>query len=113
MKKLGAKKKEGTVAGSGKTGGTGGDVPSNVASTGAGLTDSVDALIKLVQSICQNANPLGKSLEFINDDIESMNNELDYWQKQYKSSKDKMASELRITEDALQPMQDKLSEIEL
>ena len=38
-------------------------------------------MTNLIQSICQNANPLGKSLEFLNDDIESMNKEREYWRK--------------------------------
>ena len=40
--------------------------------------------------MCQNSNPLGKSLEFINDDIESMNKEIEYWSSSYKKSKEKM-----------------------
>lgn len=44
----------------------------------------------MIQSICQNTAPLGKSIEFINDDIESMNKELVYWRKQYNASKTKM-----------------------
>ena len=43
----------------------------------------------MIQSICQNTAPLGKSVEFINDDIESMNKELTYWRKQYNASKAK------------------------
>lgn len=35
----------------------------------------------MVQEIAKNANPLGKSLEFITDDIESMNHEIDFWTK--------------------------------
>jgi len=27
----------------------------------------------MIQSICQNTAPLGKSIEFVNDDIEAMN----------------------------------------
>ena len=44
----------------------------------------------MIQNICQNTAPLGKSVEFIHDDIESMNKELVYWRKQYNSSKAKM-----------------------
>lgn len=74
-----------------------------IISGGSSQTD-VEQLIKLVQTITQNAHPLGKSLEFINDDIESMNQELDYWNKQYQTSKDKMQTELKKTEDVLQPV---------
>jgi len=79
MGRLGGKKKKKTDKG---------DSDHTVAGSGAGgvvqaggLTPATDVetLTKLVQAICQNANPLGKSLEFINDDIESMNHELEYW----------------------------------
>ncbi|KRX06645.1 hypothetical protein PPERSA_13124 [Pseudocohnilembus persalinus] len=81
--------------------------------SGGASQDDIESLIKQVQSICQNSNPLGKSLEFINDDIESMNNELQKWNRQYQASKDKMQKELRITEENLSPLQDKIHEIEL
>lgn len=38
----------------------------------------------MVQTLTQNTNPLGKSLEFLNDDIESMNKEMEYWRNQYQ-----------------------------
>lgn len=44
----------------------------------------------MIQSICQNTAPLGKSIEFINEDIEAMNKELQFWRKQYHASKTKM-----------------------
>lgn len=36
--------------------------------------------------LCQSTNPLGKSIDFINEDIESMTKEYDYWRKQYQQS---------------------------
>jgi len=52
----------------------------------------------MIQSICQNTAPLGKSIEFINDDVEAMNKELSHWRKQYNSSKTKTQSEMKLTE---------------
>jgi len=72
----------------------------------------LEMLKGMIQNICQNSTPLGKSIEFINDDIESMNTELLSWRKQYNDSKTKMQSELKITEDALVPLYDKLAEID-
>lgn len=46
----------------------------------------------MIQSICQNTAPLGKSIEFVNDDVEAMNKELTHWRKQYNSSKAKTQS---------------------
>jgi len=59
------------------------------------LNIKVEGIKKLVQSLCQNTNPLGKSLEFLNDDIDSMNKENEYWKKQYLASKQKYQNELK------------------
>eukprot|EP00828_Plagiopyla_frontata_P033894 TRINITY_DN4403_c0_g1_i1.p1 TRINITY_DN4403_c0_g1~~TRINITY_DN4403_c0_g1_i1.p1 ORF type:complete len:462 (+),score=105.79 TRINITY_DN4403_c0_g1_i1:128-1387(+) len=74
--------------------------------------DDIETLTNLIQSICQNANPLGKSLEFLNDDIESMNKEREYWRKQFEVSRDKYQQEQRTTEDLLQPLLDKNMQID-
>ena len=66
----------------------------------------------MIQSICQNTAPLGKSIEFIQDDIEAMNRELTGWRKQYNSSKAKTQQELKLTEEALLPVHDKIREVE-
>jgi hypothetical protein len=53
-------------------------------STSGEITDKELEMLKgMIQNICQNSTPLGKSIEFINDDIESMNQELLSWRKQY------------------------------
>ena len=66
----------------------------------------------MIQSICQNTAPLGKSIEFINDDVDAMNKELTAWRKQYNASKAKTANEAKLTEEALMPIYDKIHEIE-
>lgn len=63
----------------------------------------------MIQTICQNTAPLGKSIEFINDDVESMNKELQFWRRQYNASKGKMQSELKISEESLLPVYDKIA----
>ena len=77
MGRLGGKKKK-KASGGNDPGHQGGTITSGNSGSISQGTD-VETLTKLVQGICQNANPLGKSLEFINDDIESMNHELEYW----------------------------------
>ncbi|MBS1889725.1 MAG: hypothetical protein JST59_00400 [Actinobacteria bacterium] len=53
-------------------------------SSGGELSDKELEMLKgMIQNICQNSTPLGKSIEFVNDDIESMNSELLSWRKQY------------------------------
>lgn len=66
-------------------------------------------LQSMIQTICQNTAPLGKSIEFINDDVESMNKELQIWRRQYNASKIKMQNELKLTEESLLPVYDKIA----
>ena len=41
--------------------------------------DNLVYLKELVQKLCKNTTPLGKSLDFIRDDIENMNREKTKW----------------------------------
>lgn len=83
-----------------------------ISNTGELSEKELDLVKSMIQSICHNTAPLGKSIEFINDDIESMNRELQFWRKQYHSSKAKYQNELKITEEALLPIYDKLGEMD-
>ncbi|CAD8212506.1 unnamed protein product [Paramecium octaurelia] len=67
---------------------------------------------KLIQSMSQNVNPLAKQIEFIQDDIENMNRELQQWRKIYNVSKQKMVDMNRATEEAQQPLYDKIADVE-
>ncbi|KAM3134153.1 hypothetical protein pb186bvf_013774 [Paramecium bursaria] len=79
---------------------------------GTSQVSDADVMQKLIQQITQNTNPLGKQLEFIQDDIESMNYELQQWRKVYNTSKQKMVEMSRATEEAQQPLFDKIAEVE-
>lgn len=65
--------------------------------------DDLETLRNMVQTLTQNTNPLGKSLEFLTDDIESMNKEMDYWRTQYQKYNEAFQQELKVTEEKLQP----------
>jgi len=88
------------------------DSQSTTTGGGSSAPDEIEILQKIIQSVIQNTNPLKKSLDFLNDDIESMNKEMDKWRGEYLQSKEKYQIELKSTEEALQPMMDKLADIE-
>lgn len=67
---------------------------------------------KAIQVLCQSTNPLGKSIDFVTDDIESMNKEYDHWSKEYKSCQVQLVEQQKITEEVVKPLQDELAEIE-
>ena len=37
---------------------------------------------KAIQILCQRTNPLGKSIDFVTDDIDSMSKEYEFWKKE-------------------------------
>ena len=41
----------------------------------------IEFMKKAIQVLCQSTNPLGKSIDFVTDDIESMNKEYEHWKK--------------------------------
>ena len=72
----------------------------------------IETLKTNIQGLCQSANPLGKSLEFVNDDVENMKREHNKWQSQFEQGLTQMEDQKRLTEEHLQPYYDKLAEIE-
>ena len=40
---------------------------------------------KAIQILCQSTNPLGKSIDFVTDDIDSMSKEFEFWKKEAMS----------------------------
>ena len=63
-------------------------------STGFSLKD-IEFIKTAIQMLCQSTNPLGKSIDFINEDIESMSKEYEYWRKQYQSSQGQLEEQLK------------------
>ncbi len=65
-----------------------------------------------IQALTKCSNPLGKSLDFVSEDIDSMSKEYEKWRKQCMNSQTQMEEQLRITEDTIMPLQDKLALLE-
>lgn len=63
--------------------------------------DDVETLKNMVQTLTQNTNPLGKSLEYLNDDIDAMNKEMEFWRNQYHAYNEKLQQEMKVTEECL------------
>jgi len=50
---------------------------------GAGFSEKdIEFMKKAIQVLCQSTNPLGKSIDFVTDDIDSMSKEYDNWRKE-------------------------------
>ena len=57
--------------------------PTEKISAGGGFSEQdIEFMKKAIQVLCQSTNPLGKSIDFVTDDIESMNKEYEHWRKE-------------------------------
>ena len=76
--------------------------------------DNVDleSIKEYVQQITKNCNPLGKLVDLLGDDIESMNKELANWIKDNKTYKDRYDDEMKKSDETLLPLQNELLELE-
>jgi TRAF3-interacting protein 1 len=68
--------------------------------------EEIEYLRKSIQMLCQNTNPLGKSIDFVTEDIDSMVKEYDHWKRDYIESQSKLEEQQKITEQTIQPLQD-------
>lgn len=65
-----------------------------------------------IQSLCQAANPLGKSMDLVHQDIANMGKELDHWKQAYREASDAYTRQLKMTEDQLQPLYQQIAELD-
>lgn len=71
--------------------------------------DGSEHLKELIQKITQSSNPLGKIIEFVDDDIESISKEYQYWTRAYKDTKEKLKDKEKESETQLQTYKDKIT----
>jgi len=69
-------------------------------------------LSESIQQLCQAANPLGKSIDLVHQDIANMGKELDQWKQQYREASEQYQTELKMTDEVLQPLYQKIAELD-
>lgn len=72
----------------------------------------LESIKNYVQEISNNSNPIGKIIDFLDDDVEAMNKELQSWIKEAKNYKDRYDEEVKKSEETLLPLQNELLELE-
>ena len=55
----------------------------------------LETIKNYVQDITKNSNPIGKIIDFLGDDVDSMNKEMQSWIKESKNYKDKLDEEIK------------------
>lgn len=74
--------------------------------------NDIEFMKKAIQVLCQSTNPLGKSIDFVTDDIDSMSKEYEHWRKESIACQSQLEEQQKITEEVIQPLQDQLAELE-
>ncbi|XP_055086575.1 TRAF3-interacting protein 1 [Periophthalmus magnuspinnatus] len=65
-----------------------------------------------VQSVCRNALPLGKIMDYFQEDVDAMMTELQQWRQENKQNVQALQEQHRLTEGALLPLRTELMELE-
>ncbi|KAF7397737.1 hypothetical protein HZH68_008959 [Vespula germanica] len=72
----------------------------------------IDKLRGTIQSLTRATNPLGKLLDYLQEDIEMMQKELHDWRSQYNQLSKQLEKEQMRTQEIIDPMQMTLKEID-
>eukprot|EP00471_Norrisiella_sphaerica_P009991 CAMPEP_0184493594 /NCGR_PEP_ID=MMETSP0113_2-20130426/26433_1 /TAXON_ID=91329 /ORGANISM="Norrisiella sphaerica, Strain BC52" /LENGTH=720 /DNA_ID=CAMNT_0026878913 /DNA_START=20 /DNA_END=2182 /DNA_ORIENTATION=+ len=65
-----------------------------------------------IQQLCQSATPLGKCIDFVCEDMESMNKELAQWKRSYESECQVAEDAKKNTTEKLHPLREELQHLE-
>lgn len=66
----------------------------------------LSSLRESIQTLCQNTNPLGKTMDYIQEDLENMHKELEQWKGERRRRAVEHEELDKSTEDALGPLSD-------
>jgi hypothetical protein len=69
---------------------------------------TIEGMKDSIQNITQSINPMGKIIQFIDDDVESMKREYDSWARMYLASQEQLEDKEKLIEAELQPYKDKI-----
>ncbi|KAK3106641.1 hypothetical protein FSP39_024324, partial [Pinctada imbricata] len=70
----------------------------------------IDKLRVSIQTLTRSANPLGKIMDYVQEDLDSMQKELDRWKQENKQHALELKRERGITDKAIEPLKMQLSE---
>lgn len=82
--------------------------PDEAVEAGAQGVTTIEGIKESIQNLSQSINPMGKIIQFIDDDIDSMKREYDSWARIYANAKEQLEDKEKIIEAELQPYKDKI-----
>ena len=75
-------------------------------------TPQVSTLRNSIQTLCQSSNPLGRCLEYVQEDLESMGKELESWRTLRHRRAGELADEEATTTSALVGLKGELEKMD-
>ncbi|KAJ8403490.1 hypothetical protein AAFF_G00352620 [Aldrovandia affinis] len=76
------------------------------------VSRDIDRLRSSVQTVCRSALPLGKIMDYIQEDMDSMQKELQTWRRENQEHAQALLQEQRVTDDAVEPLKTELAELD-
>ncbi|CAG5130888.1 unnamed protein product [Candidula unifasciata] len=72
----------------------------------------VDKLRLSIQNLTRSANPLGKVMDYVQEDMDSMQQELDKWRAENAQHALELKREMNVTDRAIDPLRQQLAELD-
>ncbi|XP_059023522.1 TRAF3-interacting protein 1 isoform X1 [Mustela lutreola] len=76
------------------------------------VSKEIEKLRVSIQTLCKSALPLGKIMDYIQEDVDAMQNELQLWHSENKQHAEALQKEQSITDGAVEPLKAELAELE-
>ncbi|XP_053453535.1 TRAF3-interacting protein 1 isoform X2 [Nycticebus coucang] len=76
------------------------------------VSKEIEKLRVSIQTLCKSALPLGKIMDYIQEDVDAMQNELQLWHSENKQHAEDLRKEQSITDCAVEPLKVELVELE-
>ncbi|CAJ1078811.1 TRAF3-interacting protein 1 isoform X1 [Xyrichtys novacula] len=76
------------------------------------VTREIDRLRASIQTVCRSTLPLGKIMDYIQEDMDAMQAELNNWRRENKEHAQALLQEQSSTDRAVEPLKAELAELE-
>ncbi|XP_064801088.1 TRAF3-interacting protein 1-like isoform X2 [Oncorhynchus masou masou] len=76
------------------------------------VSREIERLRSSIQTVCRSALPLGKIMDYIQEDMDAMQKELHTWRRENKEHGQALLHEQRVTDSAVEPLKAELAELE-
>lgn len=76
------------------------------------VSKEIEKLRVSIQTLCKSALPLGKTMDYLQEDVDAMQHELQLWHSENKQHAEALQEEQSITDSAVEPLRAQLAELE-